>query len=70
VRALADNETASRDRPYRLSMSVGGAFAQGGSKKTLAELLEQADAAMYEQKRARQAAGNVSVSPPANDEEA
>jgi two-component system, cell cycle response regulator len=70
LRELADDETARRDRPYRLSMSLGGSFAAAGTRKTLAELLEQADAAMYEQKRARQAAGNVSVPPPADREEA
>ena len=63
VRDLADKTTTANDRPYRLSMSVGGAFSDTGTRKTLAELLEVADAAMYEQKRARQAAGNVSAPP-------
>jgi hypothetical protein len=42
---------------------VGGAFSDASSRKKLAELLERADAAMYEQKRARQAAGNLSAPP-------
>jgi diguanylate cyclase (GGDEF)-like protein/PAS domain S-box-containing protein len=70
VRELADRETAERDRPYRLSMSVGAAFTDAESKKTLAALLDAADAAMYEQKRARQAAGNVSAPPPGAGSEA
>jgi diguanylate cyclase (GGDEF)-like protein/PAS domain S-box-containing protein len=63
LRFLADQETAERDRPYRLSMSVGAAFSEAGSRTTLLKLLETADLAMYEQKRARQAAGNVSIRP-------
>jgi diguanylate cyclase (GGDEF)-like protein/PAS domain S-box-containing protein len=63
VRELADKTTTANDRPYRLSMSVGGAFSDASSRKKLAELLERADAAMYEQKRARQAAGNLSAPP-------
>lgn len=63
VREVADRTTTANDRPYRLSMSVGGAFSDAGARRTLAELLERADAAMYEQKRARQAAGNVSAPP-------
>jgi hypothetical protein len=45
-------------------MSVGGAFSDASTKTTLATLLEVADGAMYEQKRARRAAGNVSTPPP------
>jgi diguanylate cyclase (GGDEF)-like protein len=63
LRALADRETSRHGRPYRLSMSVGAAFADPTSSRSLDELLEGADAAMYEQKRARQAAGNVSLPP-------
>ena len=66
LRALADEEIKERARPYRLSMSVGAAFSAAGSRKPLSDLLEEADAAMYGQKRARQAAGNVSTPPPAN----
>lgn len=63
VRALADEQTKERRRPYRLSMSVGAAYSQAGSRKPLPDLLEEADAAMYRQKRARHAAGNVSTPP-------
>jgi diguanylate cyclase (GGDEF)-like protein/PAS domain S-box-containing protein len=66
MRALADERTKERARPYRLSMSVGAAFGEAGSRKALGDLLEEADAAMYQQKRARQAAGNVSTPPPAS----
>lgn len=64
LRALADEQIARHARPYRLSMSVGGAFSDSSAPESLAHLLERADAAMYEQKRARQAAGNVSLRPP------
>lgn len=65
IRGLADAEVQRNDRPYRLSMSVGAAYAEPGSREALADLLERADAAMYEQKRARRAAGGVSIAPPA-----
>jgi GGDEF domain-containing protein len=45
-------------------MSVGAALAEAGSTASLDELLERADAAMYEQKRARQAAGGISMPAP------
>jgi hypothetical protein len=45
-------------------MSIGAAFADPVSQRSLLELLERADAAMHEEKRARQAAGNVSLPPP------
>lgn len=63
IRELADLETNRLERPYRLSMSVGGAFMEAGWPCSLETLLERADAAMYEQKRARQAAGSISVAP-------
>lgn len=66
LRGLADEATQDRARPYRLSMSVGAAYTEPGSRKSLGELLETADAAMYRQKRARQAAGNISIPPPPN----
>jgi GGDEF domain-containing protein len=46
-------------------MSVGAAYTDPQSPTPLNELLERADAAMYEQKRARHAAGGVSIRPPA-----
>lgn len=64
IRALADAEVARNDRPFRLSMSVGAAFSEPGAPQSLAALLERADAAMYEQKRARRAAGGISIAPP------
>jgi diguanylate cyclase (GGDEF)-like protein/PAS domain S-box-containing protein len=69
VRALADQREALRarsnpDSSYRLSMSVGAAFATVGAVTTLEQLIEQADAAMYEQKRARRDRGGISIVPP------
>lgn len=55
----------SGDRPFFLSLSLGGAFFVPGSAETLEELLERADAEMYERKRARKARGDVSLPPPA-----
>jgi diguanylate cyclase (GGDEF)-like protein/PAS domain S-box-containing protein len=63
VRELADRRVAEHERPFRLSMSVGGAFVDPTSGETLEALLERADAAMYEQKKARHAAGGVSIPP-------
>lgn len=63
IRAYADREASRHERPYRLSVSVGAAFTDPLAPRSLAELLEGADDAMYEQKRARQAAGNVSIPP-------
>lgn len=64
LRELCDQQIARRDRPYRLSMSVGAAFMPG-SATSIAQLLDEADAAMYAQKNARRQAGGVSVAPPA-----
>jgi diguanylate cyclase (GGDEF)-like protein/PAS domain S-box-containing protein len=64
LRQLADERTTESKRPFRLSMSVGGAYLPVGSTTSLSDLLEQADAAMYAQKNARRAAGNVSLPPP------
>jgi diguanylate cyclase (GGDEF)-like protein/PAS domain S-box-containing protein len=66
LRELADTEVARLSRAYRLSMSVGAAFMETGSKESLPELLDRADAAMYAQKFARAAAGGVSI-PPSRD---
>lgn len=54
----------SGDRPFFLSLSLGGAFFVPDRAETLEELLERADAEMYERKRARKARGNVSLPPP------
>ncbi len=63
IRDLCDERAAELERPYRLSMSVGAAFAPVGDESTIEQLLERADMAMYEQKRARRAAGDVSLPP-------
>jgi diguanylate cyclase (GGDEF)-like protein/PAS domain S-box-containing protein len=65
LRELADARVAAHARPFRLSMSVGVAFVDPAVRSTLEELLERADAAMYEQKNARRAAGSISIPPPA-----
>jgi len=63
LRALSDEEVDAKGRPYRLSMSVGGAFMPGAAT-SIAQLLDEADAAMYAQKNARRQAGGVSIPPP------
>lgn len=65
LREHADAEVSKQQRRYRISMSVGAAYNEPGAEHSLEQLLESADAAMYESKRARQAAGNVSLPPPA-----
>jgi diguanylate cyclase (GGDEF)-like protein/PAS domain S-box-containing protein len=64
LRDLSDKEVTARARPYRLSMSIGGAFMPGPAT-SIAQLLDAADAAMYAQKNARRLAGGVSIPPPA-----
>ncbi|MGC4088015.1 MAG: CHASE3 domain-containing protein [Polyangiaceae bacterium] len=63
LRELTQRCTEERQRTFRLSMSVGAAYMEAGSDVSLDELLDQADAAMYEQKNARRAAGGVSLPP-------
>ena len=46
-------------------MSVGAAFMRAGAEQSVSQLLDEADAAMYQQKNARRAAGGVSMPPPA-----
>lgn len=65
LRDLADKRVSEGARSFRLSMSVGAAFVDPAQPCSLDDLLELADASMYEQKRARQAAGGVSIPPPA-----
>ena len=65
LRELADARVAEHARPFRLSMSVGAAFLDVGSGQSLMDLVERADVAMYEQKKARRAAGGVSLPPAA-----
>jgi GGDEF domain-containing protein len=64
LRELSDARAREQRRSFRLSMSVGGASLPVGSELSVSELLDRADAAMYEQKNARRAAG-VSLVPPA-----
>jgi diguanylate cyclase (GGDEF)-like protein/PAS domain S-box-containing protein len=65
LRHLADERVAESARPFRLSLSVGAAYLAVGASTSLSDLLELADEAMYEQKNARRAAGNVSLPPAA-----
>jgi diguanylate cyclase (GGDEF)-like protein/PAS domain S-box-containing protein len=68
LRMLADARVAEQKRPFRLSMSLGAALVESVSASSLEQMLERADAAMYEQKNARRAAGGVSIPPPAPSE--
>jgi diguanylate cyclase (GGDEF)-like protein/PAS domain S-box-containing protein len=68
LRELSDKRVLEGARAFRLSMSVGAAFVDAAQPASLEELLELADASMYEQKKARQAAGGVSIPPPASHE--
>ncbi|HVY30218.1 MAG TPA: CHASE3 domain-containing protein [Polyangiaceae bacterium] len=65
LRELSDARVSDKARAFRLSMSVGAAFVDPSHPASLEELLERADASMYQQKKARQAAGGVSIPPPA-----
>jgi diguanylate cyclase (GGDEF)-like protein len=67
MRALADSEAALHGRGFRLSMSAGAAYIGEGSQESLLELVERADSSMYAAKRARSAAGGISIGPPAVD---
>ena len=49
------------NKPYRISLSVGALTNEPQSKESLAELLDRADAAMYEKKRQRRAAQETGV---------
>jgi diguanylate cyclase (GGDEF)-like protein/PAS domain S-box-containing protein len=64
LRKLGERRTTAQARNFRLSMSVGAACLLPGSERSLSELLDEADRAMYEQKNARRAAGGISVPPP------
>jgi diguanylate cyclase (GGDEF)-like protein len=65
LRELADARGADQKRPFRLSMSLGAAIVELAAPSSIEQLLERADAAMYEQKNARRAAGGISIPPPA-----
>jgi len=59
----AQNQTGLRG--FRLSLSIGGAFLRPEKPETLEELLDRADAEMYQRKRARRENGGLSLPPPA-----
>jgi diguanylate cyclase (GGDEF)-like protein len=64
LRRLDDATEAANsagNKPYRISFSVGGVTTEPQSEESLAELLERADAAMYERKRQRRAAREKGV---------
>lgn len=65
LRELADAHVIEHARAFRLSFSVGAAFLDLASEQSLSDLVERADVAMYEQKKARRDAGGVSLPPPA-----
>jgi diguanylate cyclase (GGDEF)-like protein/PAS domain S-box-containing protein len=65
VRAALAELNRSGGRPFFLSISVGAAFFRPESAETIEQLLDRADAEMYERKRARRASGGLSVPPPA-----
>ncbi len=52
---------AAGDKPYRISLSVGEATTEPQSEESLGELLDRADAAMYQKRRQRRAAGEADV---------
>ena len=60
-----DDATATANcagnRPYRISLSVGQVTSDPQSEESLAELLDRADAAMYQKKRQRRAARQTGV---------
>lgn len=67
---VARHNAATGERPFRLSVSCGSAFYDGRHPRGLDEVLAEADARMYEQKRIRQSArvsGQVPLVP--GDEE-
>jgi len=62
--AIAEQNLAG-ERTFRLSLSVGAAFFRAESLETIEQLLDRADAEMYERKRARRQNGGMSLPPPA-----
>ena len=59
------SKNAERGRNFQLSLSIGSAYYNPGDPSSLDEMLDQADASMYEQKRERriEIAKNKSVTP-------
>jgi diguanylate cyclase (GGDEF)-like protein len=64
MRRLDDATEAANcagDQPYRISLSVGQVTTDPQNEESLAELLDRADAAMYQKKRQRGAAPQAGV---------
>ena len=61
--AIAEQNLAGV-RPFRLSLSIGAAFFRPDKPESIEELLDRADAEMYERKRARRENGGMSLPPP------
>jgi diguanylate cyclase (GGDEF)-like protein/PAS domain S-box-containing protein len=55
VRAAVEHAAAADPQPYRLAVSLGLALLEPGAKRSLHDLIGDADAQMYEVKRARKA---------------
>jgi diguanylate cyclase (GGDEF)-like protein len=54
--SAVDQRNAMSTRPSRLSLSLGAATSRSGDRRSLDELVQEADSRMYEQKRAKHAA--------------
>ena len=67
VRNALSELNQSGTRPFFLSLSLGAAFSRPEDPESLEELLDRADAEMYERKRARRESGGLSLPPPACD---
>ena len=50
-----EQRNATSSRPSRLSVSLGAATSRSGDRRSLDDLVQEADARMYEQKRAKHA---------------
>lgn len=54
----------SGERPFLISLSLGAAFFSPETPESIEQLLDRADAEMYERKRARRENGGLSLPPP------
>jgi len=54
---------AGGDKPYQIGFSIGAATIEPTSDESFAELVDRADAAMYQEKRQRHAASETGVLP-------
>jgi diguanylate cyclase (GGDEF)-like protein/PAS domain S-box-containing protein len=66
--AIAE-QNLSGSKQFRLSLSVGAAFFRPAKPESIEQLLDRADAEMYERKRARKQNGGLSLPPPAANTE-